>query len=172
MKKLPLLFIFIFGITTYGQVNLGNVLMDAIDSETKSHKPIQKGKSELQILKDIDIDLNDFTHVAIVEAPARGRYNYNEIEEILQSSQFEIVNPADRKNKEFKKKFRKNRLFLRNEKNESWLYLSIISSQKMIESKLYITNFVTLRNSNKKVVYKSKTINLSFTEQLYFLINF
>ena len=153
-------------------VDYGKAFSDGYNSTSTTSK-IQKGPSSIVIQKDIEIDLNDFTHIAIVEAPLRKKFGYNRIEKVLESSQFEIINPANKKkNKEYSKRFKKNPIFLRNEKNTSWLYLTITASRNTIESLSYITYFITLRNSNNEMLYKAKAINLQYGEQLDFLINF
>lgn len=130
------------------------------------------GDSKVEINQNLKVNLSDFTHIAIVEAPYRRRTYYNTIEKVLLSSQLEVVNPANKKNKKFKKQFKNNPLFLKSEKNVSWLYLSITSSSKVIKGLRYNSSNITLRNFKNEIVYKAKEVNTTLQEKLEFLINF
>ena len=190
MKNL-LLVLFIFSISTYGQSSktqklliqgakdaapkyndIGNAFMKGFNSAYSKPVVYPLGDHEVEITEKLKVNLNDFTHIAIVEAPYRKRSSYNDIEKVLISSQLEVINPAYKKNKMFKKQFRRNPLFLKSEKNESWLYLSITSSSKVIKGFRYNTSYTTLRDSKNKIVYKAKEVNTTYQDGLEFLINF
>lgn len=136
-------------------------------------KPIKYplGESKVEIIEPLKVDLNSFTHIAIVEVPYKTRFYYNSIAERLASSSFEILNPADKNNKIYKQKFKETSLFLKDEKNEGWLYLSIMLSKQIINGYEYNTTYTILRNSKNEIVYKAKEINTSYLQKLEFLIN-
>jgi hypothetical protein len=153
-------------------VDVGAAFMKGFNSTYKKPIKYPLGDSDVEIIENLKVNLNDFTHIAIVEAPYKRRWSYNDIEKVLISSQLEVINPAYKKNKKFKKQFRKNPLFLKSEKNESWLYLSIMSSSKVIKGLRYNTSYTILRDSKNKIVYKAKEVNTTYEDGLEFLINF
>ena len=152
--------------------DLGAAFKEGYDSAYTKPVKYPLGDSKVDIIQNLKVNLNDFTHIAIVEVPHRKRWSYNRIEKVLLSSQFEVINPAYKKNKKFKKQFKKNPLFLKNEKNESWLYLSITSSSKVIKGLRFNTSNITLRDSKNKTLYKAKEVNTTYQDELEFLINF
>ena len=162
----------ISGAALVGKSKIPKPLNNYIDINTEEKVAIPLGEPKVKIIKKLEVNLKDYKKIAIVEAPYKRRSWYKFIEKVLISSQFEIINPANRKNKVFKKKFKKNPLFLRNEKNENWLYLYINRSSKIIKGFKYNTSFVTLRDFNNEIIYKSEEVNRTSIEMLDFLISY
>ena len=121
------------------------------------------------IITPLEVDLYEYTHIAMVDMNhyywGRKKKSYNWFEEeVLMSSPLSIINPTSDK-----KKFKKNPLYLRNEKNESWIYLYVTnSSGNRID---YFTNII-LRDSKNKILYKADYVNVLLPQSLEFLIGF
>jgi len=149
--------------------NLVEAFKEGFNSALSKGVKYPLGDSKVEIIQNLKVNLNDFTHIAIVDVPYRKRRNYNAVEKVLLSSKLVVINPAYKK---FKKQFKKNPLFLNSEKNESWLYLSITSSSRIIKGLRYKTSNITLRDSKNKTLYEAKEVNTTYQDGLEFLINF
>ena len=155
-------------------LDVGKIVGDAFSQTQQSVKP--RGPSSTEIMVPVNVDLKKYTHVAIVSTSSyRGggaRSTFNSYSNILQNSIFSVVNPADKDNKDFKKKFKKNRSFLKDVKNENWIYLYFDDSVKTIEGLLYKIRVMTLRDYKNNILFRGKYINNTSSEVVSLLMNY
>ena len=112
-------------------------------------------------ITDFQRDLNDFTSIALVDINSfqgRKKKTYYVYSERLSGSIFDIINPTIDK-----KKFKNNPLYLKNEKNEDWLYLYYTRKKEGIN----VVTTVLLRDYENNVVYSAKHINVGIPEILF-----
>ena len=120
----------------------------------------------IEIIKEISVNLNSYTHVAVVDVNFNGfriKYHYKNTVDNLLSSPLQVINPLDDK-----KSWRKNPLYLRDTKKEEWLYLYVS------KSKIGADNIVmfTVRDFRNEVIYSAKSTNISISEYLAPIVNF
>ena len=114
----------------------------------------------------LTIDLNNYTTIALVGVTyvhpsgkkSSNRGTYRNFEQLLLKSPFTILNPATYD----KKKFRKNSRFLRDIKNDDWLYLYFRLSDEGVNS----IKSIIVRNSQNRVMYNASTTNVTLEETL------
>ena len=117
-------------------------------------------------------DLNNYTTIALVGVTyvhpsgkkSSNRGTYRNFEQLLINSPFTILNPATYD----KKKFRKNSRFLRDIKNDDWLYLYFRLSDEGVNS----IKSIIVRNSQNKVIYNASTTNVTLEETLSPIVDF
>ena len=117
-------------------------------------------------------DLNNYTTIALVGVTyvhpsgkkSSNRGTYRNFEQLLLNSPFSILNPATYD----KKKFRKNSRFLRDIKNDDWLYLYFRLSDEGVNS----IKSIIVRNSQNKVIYNASTTNVKLKETLSPIVDF
>mgnify|MGYP006093608307 FL=1 len=116
-----------------------------------------------EIVIPLKVDLNSFTHIAIIDTYLNSKYAYNTTAESLRSGPFIVVNPVSDK-----KKFRADRMYLRAEKHPEWLYLYYTKSTVGVDA----NRVLVIRDYTNRVVYKSKNINIPFDEVLTQILDF
>ncbi len=117
-------------------------------------------------------DLNNYTTIALVGVTyvhlsgkkSSNRGTYRNFEQLLLNSPFSILNPATYD----KKKFRKNSRFLRDIKNDDWLYLYFRLSDEGVNS----IKSIIIRNSQNRVIYNASTTNVTLEETLSPIVDF
>ena len=111
------------------------------------------------VITPLTVDLNDYTHIAVVRATCSSggdKSCYRIISNGFKLSPLTVINPRDYD----KKKFKKNPTYLRTIKNPNWLYINFTKSIQGIDD----IRSLTIRDSQNKVLYKVKTRNVSFEE--------
>ena len=119
-----------------------------------------------EIKVPLTIALNNYTTIALVGVTyvhpsgkkSSNRGTYRNFEQLLLNSPFTILNPATYD----KKKFRKNSRFLRDIKNDDWLYLYFRLSDEGVNS----IKGIIVRNSQNKIIYNALTTNVTLEETL------
>ena len=119
-----------------------------------------------EIKVPLTIALNNYTTIALVGVTyvhpsgkkSSNRGTYRNFEQLLLNSPFTIINPATYD----KKKFRKNSRFLRDIKNDDWLYLYFRLSDEGVNS----IKGIIVRNSQNKIIYNALTTNVTLEETL------
>ena len=162
-----------------GYNSVANQMLEAqkLSSKRANERAALMSEPSEQILVPLNTILDNYNSIAIVIAQGfwvndygtllatRNNYrNGKDIKRVLSSSIFEIIIPKDYD----KKKWRKNREYLKNVKDTKWLYLYITTSVSGVNK---ITN-CTIKDYNNKIVYSSESINKSLTEILRTLINY
>tara|TARA_R110000796_G_scaffold174255_1_gene291196 strand:+ start:75 stop:545 length:471 start_codon:yes stop_codon:yes gene_type:complete len=156
MKKLLLLFAFIVTSNAFGQ-ETQDINLTVKDGNR------YKAAANTEIIIPLTVDLYSYTHIAIVSAPSKG--SYKGLAKNLIDSPLTIINPIEYD----KKRFKKNRRFLKDIKNPKWLYLYFKS---ITIDGLDIHYTLVVRNSENRTLYQVKTINRPSVETLNQIINF
>ena len=128
--------------------------------------------AEQEIKIPLALDLNNYTTIALVGVTyvhpsgkkSSNRGTYRNFEQLLLNSPFTIINPATYD----KKKFRKNSRFLRDIKNDDWLYLCFRLSDEGVNS----IKSIIVRNSQNRVMYNASTTNVTLEETLSPIVDF
>ena len=145
----------------------------AAEMEAAAARAAAMSEPSTTIKKPLDVDLYDYTHIAIVDAtfanPVTGaqgasRGSYKATAESLSNSPLSIVNPLTYD----KKKFKKNKRFLREIKNPKWLYFYFVKSIQGVDD----VRSVVVRNFQNRLIYSVVTVNVSFDETISPLVNF
>jgi hypothetical protein len=138
----------------------------AAATEAEAARSAAMGRSSTEVLVPITVDLNNYTHIALVSVNGifgRSKAGYNGIAAILLESLFVVVNPTtDRK------RFKQNPLYLRDTKNPDWLYLYYTRSAVGVNE----LRDITVRDWKNQIMYSAKNINISTQQVLQPLINF
>ena len=116
-----------------------------------------------EIVIPLQVDLNSFTHIAIIDTYLNSRKAYNKTAEDLRSGPFIVVNPVSDKIK-----FRADRMYLRAEKHPEWLYFYYTKSTVGVDA----NRVLVIRDYTNRVVYKSKNINIPYEEVLTQILDF
>jgi hypothetical protein len=117
----------------------------------------------------LEVDLNNYTHLALVTVDKFdwlwGGYNtklvVKDFVKNLTASPLTIVSPIDEK-----KKFRKNRQHLKDNRNADWIYLYYSERKEGVDN----NKSLILRDYKNKVLYSALHINTAINEVLYPLI--
>ena len=121
-----------------------------------------------EIKTPVNVDLNNYTTIALVDVVDswgfRSRGVYRQIASELMSSPLSVKNPLEVD----KKRFKKNRQFLKEEKNSDWLYLFY----KVTEVGVDEVRSIIVRDSKNKVIYSATHTNMPPSEVLYPIIAF
>ena len=195
MKKLIVLLL-IVPVISFGQVQVQNnystQATDFIRQNSQNaiskmyimmenqHNRVQDGAARANLMapagQEIKIplttDLNNYTTIALVGVTyvypsgkkSSNRGTYRNFEQLLLNSPFSILNPATYD----KKKFRKNSRFLRDIKNDDWLYLYFRLSDEGVNS----IKSIIIRNSQNRVIYNASTTNVTLEETLSPIVDF
>ena len=149
-------------------VSIGDAFMEGYNKSKAAADAARKEKlanmspSKTETIVPLKVNLKNYTHIAIVGADYKSLYK--SIQKELIDSPLTAINP-----KEYdKKKFRKDRRFLKSIKNPKWVYLYY---KKIIQGYDEIRT-VIVRDSQNNIIYHSKTTNISFSENLSPLVNF
>ena len=116
-----------------------------------------------EIVIPLQVDLNSFTHIAIIDTYLNSKKAYNKTAEDLRSGPFIVVNPVSDKIK-----FRADRMYLRAEKHPEWLYFYYTKSTVGVDA----NRVLVIRDYTNRVVYKSKNINIPYEEVLTQILDF
>ena len=135
-------------------------------------EPILMSLAGQEIKVPLTSDLNNYTTIALVGVTyvhpsgkkSSNRGTYRNFEQLLLKSPFTILNPATYD----KKKFRKNSRFLRDIKNDDWLYLYFRLSDEGVNS----IKSIIVRNSQNRIIYNSLTTNVTLEETLSPIVDF
>ena len=119
----------------------------------------------------VTTDLNNYTHIAVVSVDVAdiwtGKTNTKSVVKQfvpnLNSSPLTVVNPLDDK-----KAFKKNKQYLKNKKNPSWLYLYYSSKPSGVDT----GRTLIIRNSSNKIIYSASHINTPINEVLFPIVGF
>ena len=112
-----------------------------------------------EIIVDLEVDLNDYTHLALVNIvyadknnkKYSGKDQYKRFKGLFSSSPLTVINPYD---EDIRRAF-KNNQFLKETKNPSWLYVYYETSVVGVDSH---RSFV-VRDSENKIIYRGKYVN-------------
>lgn len=112
-----------------------------------------------EIIVDLEVDLNDYTHLALVNIvyadennkKYSGKDQYKNFKGLFSSSPLTVINPFD----EDRRRAFKNKQFLKETKNPSWLYVYYETSLVGVDSH---RSFV-VRDSENKIIYRGKYVN-------------
>ena len=129
-------------------------------AQAEAARAAAMSKAESKIKTPLKVDLNDYSHIALVSV-RWGNYNntkrvFNDLESELSDSPLTIINPY----KFDKKRAKKNRGFLREIKNPKWLYIYVSGQLVGVDT---VTN-VVLRNSNNETVWHITSTNILFSQ--------
>ena len=131
---------------------------------------MSEGSSDIKT--PLTVDLYNYEAIAIVDATfaypsgaqVANKSSYNMMSESFSNSPLTIINPT----KYDKKKFRKNKKFLRDVKNPKWLYIYF---KKSIQGVDEIRSLV-VRNHQNRIIYNITTTNISADETISALVDF
>lgn len=128
-----------------------------------------------KIKKSLTVDLNNYTHIAIVRAITTRWYTdsngnsrwltfnggnraYNSVKNALSISELTVLNPREVD----KKKWKKNNLFLMENKNPNWLYVDY----KQVGQGVNLISSLIIRNSKNNVLYSATHTNVATDEAM------
>ena len=148
-------------------VDIGNAFMEGYNKSKAAADAARKEKlanmspSKTETIVPLKIDLYNYTHIALVDVTLAcfgskqftDWSTYKVMMKRLENSPLKIINPR----KFNKKRWRKDKRFLREIKNPKWLYLYLVQSKEGYD---YMERLV-LRDSENKLIYNIKTTNLS-----------
>ena len=112
-----------------------------------------------EIIVDLEVDLNDYTHLALVNIVYADNSNtkfsrkseYKEFTDLFSSSLLSVINPY----LENKRKAKKNNKFLKEIKNPSWLYVYYETSIVGVD----VHRSFVVRDSENNIIYRGKYVN-------------
>ena len=112
-----------------------------------------------EILVDLTVNLNNYTHIALVSVvnayengtKVSGQADYKNFGNLLINSPLTLINPYEYD----KKIFKKNKRFLKDIKNPSWLYVYYETSMVGVDAH----RIFVVKNYNNKIIYRGKYIN-------------
>jgi hypothetical protein len=112
-----------------------------------------------EILVDLTVDLNNYTHIALVSVvyasengtKVSGQAEYKNFGNLFINSPLTLINPYEYD----KKIFKKNKRFLKDIKNPSWLYVYYEKSMVGVDAH----RIFVVKNYNNKIIYRGKYIN-------------
>lgn len=166
MKKLLLLFIplslmLISGIC-FSQVQ-GQAQQTKVEVSSTNIEKEDRREPFKEIDVELNIDFSKYTTIAVVSAKdtyADERMSlHDDIKNILVASPFTVILPY-----EFdKKRYKQNKNFLKEIKNEDWLYLYFNEEKSGVD----LVHRLIIRNSSNQVVYSVRQINMTRSDVLY-----
>ena len=117
----------------------------------------------------IEVDFNNFTTIALVGIGNIGgiygtKSSYKAVAKALEFSPITVMNPIE----ENKKKFKKNKMFLRETKDPNWLYVYVKFSMSGVNS----IKSLVIRDSKNKVLYSVSHTNVPLVEVMSPLVDF
>ena len=175
MKKL-LFILFVFPLASYGQqaqaqaqaqstqVTVESTTVNEVDknvgyaalASAAAAKAAAMSESLSEVITPLTVDLYDYTHIALVNVRCSDAQCYKSVGKALSFSPLTVIFPR----KYDKKKYRKDKAYLRTIKNPKWLYVNYIKSIQGVDD----VRSLTIRDSQNKVLYKVKTRNVSSEE--------
>ena len=175
MKKLLILLTVLF-ITApaYAQETINvNVKKDVTVSksimEIATERAAAMSEPSTVIKTPIEVDFNNFTTIALVGIGNIGgiygtKSSYKAVAKALEFSPITVMNPIE----ENKKKFKKNKMFLRETKDPNWLYVYVKFSMSGVNS----IKSLVIRDSKNKVLYSVSHTNVPLAEVMSPLVDF
>lgn len=140
-----------------------------LGADAKRVEAMSEPSTEVKV--PIEVDLYNYTHIAIIDATFASTYSkyadsssYRKTAETLGNSPLSIINPREYD----KKKFKKNKRFLRDIKNPDWIYLYYTESIVGFDE----IKSLVLRDYKNKIIYNVSTINVSQDEIVSPIVNF
>ncbi len=141
----------------------------AANRAARAAEAAAKADAATNIKVPLKADLNNYTHLALVTVDKYdmmwGGYNtkyvVNQFIKNLTSSPLTIINPTDDK-----KKFRKNRQHLKDNRNSDWVYLYFSERKEGVDN----NKTLILRDYKNKILYSAMHTNTAINEVLYPLI--
>ena len=177
MKKLIFLSVILFGLSANSQKDNPTLNVNVTTSKEKDYSDLRNeaatrnavisnamSESSIDVIQPIEINLNQFTHIALVGANAGRKWQFKVYFPALNNSPLSIINPYEYD----KKRAKKDSKFLREEKNPTWLYLYYDITNVGVDEH----QTVVVRDYENKIIYHSKSVNLSRTDIFSPLINF
>lgn len=179
MKKLFLILL-IFPISIYSQevqqnvqVNIkerGQTYSDVVAARAAESAAMTDSSKDIKV--PLEVDLYQFTHIAIVDATfandagrqGASRSSYKSTAKTFSNSPLTIINPFEYD----KKKFKKDKKFLRGIKNPNWLYVYYVKSKQGVND----IRSLVVRKSDNRIIYNITTTNIPMDETVSALINF
>ena len=176
MKKLILLLLFI-PLVSFGQ---DNVTVVGVKTETKivNERELVLSEASTKVRVPLTADLSNYTDILIIKAvfintnhkyqppvwttkvkEVSNKKTFQEIEDVLSISLFQVKNPYKVKSK----RANKEPDFLKTIKNPSYLYLYYSESFGRGDD---INGIIVLRDVNNKVLYAANHINIGINEVL------
>ena len=142
------------------EVNISN---EKSAAELRIERAKAMAEPSTEVTVPLEVDLNNYTHIAIVHRSPIC-CTTKRLKEMLLNSPLSIIDP-----KEYDKKaYRKNKRFLRDIKDPNWIYLYLT----VVSGAINTEKTVTVRDSKNKIIYNSKSINKTYQDVLSPLINF
>ena len=177
MKKLLTLIAVLFitaPTTAYAQETINvNVKKDVTVSksimEIATERAAAMSEPSTVIKTPIEVDFNNFTTIALVGIGNIGgiygtKSSYKAVAKALEFSPITVMNPIE----ENKKKFKKNKMFLRETKDPNWLYVYVKFSMSGVNS----IKSLVIRDSKNKVLYSVSHTNVPLAEVMSPLVDF
>ena len=184
MKKLIILLLFI-PLVSLGQEEVTVVQSKTnISSETNIENELVLSDEKTTIKTPLTADLSNYTHLLLVDVNLstglsygskfskygydtnfKNRYGFLRVKDMLASSIFEVINPIDFD----KKRFKKEPLYLKSIKKETYLYMYINQSQGRGDD---INTTFIIRDWKNKIIYNATHINTGLNEILAPLIDY
>ena len=168
MKKLLIILTLLSNYCIYSQIQRQAQVQATsvnVSSTTIQQRELVLSEPSTIVNVPLQVDLNNYEKLLLVDIKSIGlsteKYLYNLYEERLLSSPLKIVNPV----KFDKKKFKKNRMFLRDIKDPKSLYFYYVRSQGSAGNDDIITT-VIIRDYQNKVIYSVTHKNMGFNEIL------
>jgi len=175
MKKLLTLIAVLFiSAPAYAQETINvNVKKDVTVSksimEIATERAAAMSEPSTVIKTPIEVDFNNFTTIALVGIGNIGgiygpKSSYKAVAKALEFSPITVMNPIE----ENKKKFKKNKMFLRETKDPNWLYVYVKFSMSGVNS----IKSLVIRDSKNKVLYSVSHTNVPLAEVMSPLVDF
>jgi hypothetical protein len=129
-------------------------------------------RQETEVKAPITVDLYQYDSIAIVDATfansagaqVASKKSYNSTAKTFSNSPLTVINPVEYD----KKKFKKDKKFLRGIKNPKWLYAYYVKSVSGVDE----IRSIVVRDSKNKIIYNATTINTTMDETVSPLVNF
>jgi len=181
MKKLILLLLFI-PLVSFGQEEVTVVQSKTnISNSTNIENELVLSDEKTTIKTPLIIDLNNYTHLALVRVNLKGGYYdtftdesstavqnrdaYEPVEKLLSMGLLQVVNPY----KLDVKRFRREPLYLRTIKKDTYLYLYLNQAKGRGDD---VNTTILIRDSKNKIIYNATHINTGLNEILAPLIDY
>lgn len=159
MKILILTFSFLYFTSAFCQtkpsdyMNFGN---SGSTSKIVVTKAAEKFPPSLEVVVPVQVDLNKYTHIALVDATYNGQQGkkrmYKNLKPILSASPFQIIDPF-----EYNKRLAKiEPTFLRHEKNPTWLYVYYYYDFDKVNK----AHTFVVRDFENNIIYHCKGLNV------------
>ena len=181
MKKLILLLLFI-PLVSFGQTYDNTVVKvdNYTNTSTRVENDLVLSNEKTTIKTPLILDLNNYTHLALVRVnikyndyafsenentAVQNRRAYKPIQNLLSMGLLQVVNPYELD----VKRFRKEPLYLRTIKKDTYLYLYLNQTDGRGDD---VNTTILIRNSKNKIIYNATHINTGLNEILAPLIDY